>query len=248
MLDLLRDPNKVNIARFIVHRYIAFIVIVIVGSVASLSLANPDQVRRNDGTPVQLEVTSKWSSEMIALGKLLRNKAVLLMLPAFIASNWYYAYFFSINAYYFSLRGRSLNAALFWAVEPLGTFLMSGILDLKKVNRPKRGLLGLAILSVCVVAVWTGGGIFQSTFDRNDVSPKRDWRGERNEWGKAFTLYVSYGFVDAMFATYCSWIIGTQTNDAQALARYSGIYRCVQSAGAALSFAVDAVETPFMTQ
>lgn len=229
-------------------RYIAFIVIVVVGSVASLALANPNQVIRKDGSPVHLDTPSDWSTELRALANLLISKDVLLMLPAFIASNWHYAYFFSLNAFYFSLRGRSLNAALFWAVDPLGAFAISAILDYKRATRRVRGLVGLGFLGACVSAVYTGGALFQSSFDRADRSPELDWRKDRIAWGRAFALYLAYGFVDGMFSTYCTWIIGTRTNNPQALARYSGIYRCVQSAGAALSFVIDAVDASFMIQ
>lgn len=229
-------------------RYIAFIAIVLVGSVSALSLANPEQVRRNDGSAVHLKANSDWKRELLELYKLLKTKTVWLMVPAFIASNWYYAYFFSMNSYYFSLRARSLNSTVFWALEPLGTFFMSAILDFKPLQRRSRGLLGLAALATCVAAVWTGGAIFQSGFDRNEASPQMDWALDQARWGGAFALYISYGFQDAMFSTYCTWIIGTRSNDPQILARYSGVYRCVQSAGAALSFVVDAVDASFMTQ
>lgn len=85
-----------------------------------------------------------------------------------------------MNSYYFSLRGRSLNAALFWTVEPLGTLFMSSILDMKKVERRKRGLLGLAAITMCVCAIWTGGAIFQAGFDRDQPSPKLDWNVDRS--------------------------------------------------------------------
>lgn len=215
---------------------------------AATNLANPEQVRRNDGTRVALKVSADWLGELRALAKLLKERSILLMLPAFIASNWYYAYFFSMNSFYFSLRGRALNGTLFWVMEPLGALTMGRILDLKRLSRRSRGLVGLAVLAVCTCSVWTGGAFFQASFDRDQPSPKLDWDTDRRRWGQAFALYISYGFLDAMSSTYRSWLIGTRSNSPQVLARYSGIYRCVQSAGAALSFVVDAVGSSLLTQ
>ena len=213
-----------------------------------MTLANPAQVRRKDGSPVAIEVSADWSGELQELGRLLKKKIVWLLIPAFIASNGYYAYFFSMNSFYFSLRGRSLNAAMFWAMQPLGTLFMSSILYRKNVERRKRGLIGLAAITVCVCAVWTGGAIFQASFDRHQASPKLDWIVDRTRWGRAFALFISYGFLDAMFSTYLAWIIGTRSNDPRVLARYSGIYRSVQSAGQAVFFGLDAAKSRFLVQ
>lgn len=169
------------------HRYIVFIAIVFISSAAALFLANPSPVTRGDGTPVQIERISSWSSELRALGKLLKQKDVLLMMPAFIASNWYYAFFFSMNAHYFSLRGRSLNAALYWTVEPMGFFLMSGILDFKRVKRRTRGLVGLATLAVCACAIWI------------EPNHRQKWTGGKVVADGQRVLFCTYRMVSSTF-------------------------------------------------
>jgi hypothetical protein len=65
---------------------------VIIGCVASLFLSNPNNVYRSDGTPVSIESKGKLSTELIAICMLVKDKKILLMTPAFLASNWFYAY------------------------------------------------------------------------------------------------------------------------------------------------------------
>lgn len=219
-----------------------------IGSASSLLFSDPLKVKRSDGTPIQIETVSDWKGEFFALGGLFKDKAVLIMLPAFLASNWFYAYHFSLNSYYFSLKGRSLNSTLYWVLQSFGAFLLTTILDMKRLTRRKRGILGLSIVSICIYVVWAGGAAFQAGFDRHDPSPHLDWTVDRAKWGRAFALYISYGFCDSLFQAYCYWLMSTRTNDPAILARLSGIYKGVQSAGAALSFGVDAAGASYMTE
>lgn len=69
----------VNLPKPIFDRYIAFIAIVVIGSALALVLANPAQVRREDGSPVSIEVSADWAEEIRALGRLLKKKSVWLM-------------------------------------------------------------------------------------------------------------------------------------------------------------------------
>ena len=68
-----------------------------------------------------------------------------------------------------------------------------------------------------------------------------------------------------MFQTYCYWIMSALTNDPRRLARYAGAYLFIsgkmrprltvkgwykgwQSAGAAISFGINAVEIPYIAE
>ena len=75
-----------------------------------------------------------------------------------------------------------------------------------------------------------------------------------------------WGVGDSMFQTYCYWIMSAITNDPRRLgmsflhyiarclpdvdtaARYAGWYKGWQSAGAAISFGINAVEIPYIAE
>jgi len=55
-------------------------------------------------------------------------------------------------------------------------------------------------------------------------------------------------FGDACYQALAYWIMAALTNDPFTLARFAGLYKAVQSAGAAGSFGMDAVETPYLNE
>ena len=69
---------------------------------------------------------------------------------------------------------------------------------------------------------------------------------------RTLTCFFSFGwpvyFGDAAYQALAYWIMGSITNDPFKLARYAGFYKAIQSAGAAGSFGMDAVSTPFLNE
>lgn len=61
------------------------------------------------------------------------------------------------------------------------------------------------------------------------------------------TVTTDY-FGDACYQALAYWIMAALTNDPFTLARFAGLYKAVQSAGAAGSFGMDAVKTPYLNE
>lgn len=61
-------------------------------------------------------------------------------------------------------------------------------------------------------------------------------------------LIFSYQFYDAVYQGLAYYIMGLFSNDPWKLARITGVYKGVQSAGGAIAFGLDAVATPFHTE
>lgn len=55
-------------------------------------------------------------------------------------------------------------------------------------------------------------------------------------------------FGDACFQALAYWIMGAISNDPFTLARFTGFYKAIQSAGAAGSFGMDATSRPFLNE
>jgi hypothetical protein len=89
-----------------------------------------------------IEGVPTWREELKGLLAVTTDWKILT--PAFLASNWFYAYQFALNAAYFSLRSRALNSMMYWLFQMFGSFAISGILDYKGWERRTRGLVGLS--------------------------------------------------------------------------------------------------------
>lgn len=227
--------------------YIAFMVLMGLGGILSLALLPTRKVTHDDGSHVVVQKFPKWKDELGGIFKLFFNWKMLALFPMFMASNWFYAYQFnSVNAGYFNIRTRSFNNLWYWAAQIAGAMIFGKFLDIPSLGRRKRGILGLFLLFVTLMATWIGGLIFQLTFKRDDE--KRNFDLYENGYAGKIILYIVYGINDAMYQCYAYWIMGALTNDASVLARYSGYYKAVQSAGSAISWRIDAINTSYLVE
>jgi hypothetical protein len=217
--------------------YIAFVAIMLVGVVFSLVLANPSNVVRSDGTCITIKKASHWRDELAGVFGVWKEWKMLALIPAFLASNWFYAYQFRINSIYFDPSTRALNGLLYWGLQVLGSLSVGYLLDFQGFSRRSRGLITLGILFLITNIIWAGGFTFQLTFN-NDYSDPIHWDHPR--FGGPFILFLMYGFADSIYQTYLYWLMGAMSNDPALLARYAGFYKAMQSAGAAVAFCIDA--------
>ncbi|RCH92147.1 hypothetical protein CU097_004506 [Rhizopus azygosporus] len=221
--------------------YIAFVIVMIIGVVLSLAIASPSRVVRPDGTKVAVAKAMHWKKELKGVLLVWKEWRMLCLIPAFLASNWFYAYQFKVNTVYFNSPARALNDTMYWTLQIIGSLIFGCLLDFQGLSRRSRGLLALVILFVVTMAVWAGGFAFQLTFD-NGFDKPIGWKDAR--FGGPFVLYMFYGFSDAIYQTYLYWLMGAMSNDPSLLARYAGFYKATQSAGAAIAFGIDAVSVP----
>ncbi|KAG0222077.1 hypothetical protein BGW42_006905 [Actinomortierella wolfii] len=227
--------------------YGVFIALMVCGSLAALSLANPANVTHDNGDHIKIQPFPKWSTEMVAILKLFLDWRMLVLTPMFVSSNWFYSYQFSVvNGVYFNTRTAALNNILYWGSQIFGSWSFARILDKKGLTRRKRALIGLTIISVAFSANWIGGIFFQKTF--SEPLKKRADLTMGGSYVGPLILYMLYGINDAAWQTYCYWLMGTLSNDATVLSRYAGYYKAVQSAGAAVAWRINATGTAYMTQ
>lgn len=217
--------------------YIAFVIVMLIGVAFSLTLAKPSNVVRADGTQVAISQAAHWRTELKNTLKVWKEWRMLALIPAFLASNWFYAYQFRLNSIYFNPSTRALNDLLYWALQVLGSVLIGYLLDYTGWSRRTRGLVALGLLFAIVNVVWAGGFAFQMTFEADYHDPLH-WT--HSHFGGPFVLFIMYGFSDSIYQTYLYWLMGAMSNDPALLARYAGFYKAMQSAGAAAAFGIDA--------
>ncbi|KAF8022365.1 hypothetical protein BT93_F0025 [Corymbia citriodora subsp. variegata] len=238
------DAGSVNDAT-----YIGFMCFMTAGALLSLAILPPSKVIRNDGTRCTKVEYSSVSTEAIEILKLFLNWKMLLITPAAWASNFFYSYqFTNVNGAMFNLRTRGLNSVFYWVAQILGSVGIGYVLDFSLPSRKMRGYVGTAIVALLGTVIWGGGLANQLKYSRHDLPEKLDFKDSGSEYAGPFVLYLSYGLLDAMFQTLVYWFIGCLADDSETLSRYTGFYKGVQSAGAAVSWQIDTRKVPFLSE
>ncbi|KAK1262648.1 UNC93-like protein 1 [Acorus gramineus] len=230
--------------------YIGFMCFMFVGSVLALAVLPPGKVVRDDGSRPSNVKYSSVRVEGLEILKLFLNWKMLLLLPAAWSSNFFYTYQFNnVNGLLFNLRTSGLNNVFYWGAQMIGSIGIGWMLDFSFKDRRTRGFVGIGVVAVLGTAIW-GGGLAEQLKYTLDRKPAvlLDFKASRSAYAGPLVLYFSYGLLDAMFQSLCYWVIGALANDSETLSRYSGFYKGVQSAGAAVAWQVDAHKTPLVTQ
>ncbi|KAI9510754.1 MFS general substrate transporter [Russula earlei] len=226
--------------------YLAFVIIMFMGTASTMLIQPPQTIIREDHTLVKFQKHSSPREELRGFVEVLKDKRILLLLPMFFASNYFYAYQGAVNAFYFDGPTRALNGALEGAGSITGALIIGFfILDNNRLTRRRRGFLALTVVSVLTIVVWSAALGWQVKFDR---SPRNKVHYTHSKYGTKAALFFFFFFADASYQALAYWIMGAISNDPFTLARFTGVYKAVQSLGGAVSFVMDAVSTPFLNE
>ncbi|CEJ93905.1 hypothetical protein VHEMI09465 [[Torrubiella] hemipterigena] len=236
--------------------YVAFIVLMALGLVLALFLCNGNQVIRDDGSKVIMMKNPTWQTEIFGLWETLKTyPAVILLFPMFFASNSFYTYQPNgFNGQHFNFRGRSLNGLLYWLAQIIGAMINGYALDSPRFKRSTRARASFVVLFILTFVIWGGGYAFQKDSpDRYTTSEDKQWiKDNRIDWTNArfigpMFLYFFYGFYDAIWQTTIYWYMGALSNSGRTAANLAGFYKGIQSAGAAVFFALDTAKLEYTT-
>jgi hypothetical protein len=226
-----------------------------VGALLAMCLCNANDIVRPNGTKVVLMKHPSWKSEFIGLWETLRYEPfVILLFPMFWSSNWFYPYQQNaINGAVFNVRTRSLNNVLYWGAQIIGAVIFGWGLDAGNFRRSVRAKGALALLFVLTMATWGGGYAYEKLYTRYSVSKDAGYKAvDFKDGGKLFVgpmfLYIFYGFYDSAWQGCVYWFMGALSNSGRRSANYVGFYKGIQSAGAAVMWALDSRKTSFKTE
>ncbi|PCH44644.1 hypothetical protein WOLCODRAFT_123884 [Wolfiporia cocos MD-104 SS10] len=233
--------------------YLAFLIIIAFGIASALLILPPDRIVRADGTRVAIRAHASPREEIVGMWQTLRDWRVFALLPMWFSSIYFYSYQGALNTACFDGVTRALNAVLEGAGAILGALLI-GIFVLDspfpqlQVGRRTRGYLGLGAVVLATSAVWICGLAWQVTFTRADTARMPLINYHDKAYRDKAPLFFFYYFADACYQALAYWIMSALTNDPFKLARFAGLYKAVQSAGAAGSYGMDSVKTPFLNE
>ncbi|KAH8997191.1 MFS general substrate transporter [Lactarius hatsudake] len=226
--------------------YLAFIIIMFIGTASTMLILPPGAIIRADGTLVKVQASSSVREELSNFIKVLKDKRIIMLIPMFFASNYFYAYQGAVNVYYFDGATRALNGTLEGAGAMIGALIIGFfILDGLPFRRRTRGFVGLAFVSITTIVVWSCALAWQVDFTR---IPRTKLHYTDSRYHAKGALYFFFFFGDACYQALAYWIMGAISNDPFTLARFTGFYKAIQSAGGAGSFGMDATSTPFLNE
>ncbi|PSS04519.1 UNC93-like protein [Actinidia chinensis var. chinensis] len=229
--------------------YIGFMIFMTIGTILALGILHPSRVIRNDGSKCTNIKYSSVSVEFVEIAKLFLNWKMLLMFPAAWASNFFYSYQFNnVNGLLFNLRTRGFNNVFYWGAQMIGSVMIGYIMDFSFKSRRVRGLVGIGVVALLGTGIWVGGLVNQLGYSRHDKPTRLDFKDSGSDFAGPFVLYFSYGLLDAMFQSMVYWVIGALADDSETLSRYTGFYKGVQSAGAAVAWQIDSHNVSFLSQ
>jgi len=229
--------------------YIAFLVLTLFGTLIPLVMVDPQKIIRTDGSKVATARHPSWRVEISGLWIAVRDDPLIILLfPMFFASNWFYTWQFNAyNAALFNIQARSLNNLVYWIAQIIGSILIGFLLDYKTIQRRARAFAGWTVLFVLVFALHIWAYFYQKDYTRASLPPDARKMGVHDEGYVArIWLYFFFGVLDAMWQTTAYWIMGAMSNDPAKLAYFSGLYKSIQSAGAAGVWRADGVKIPYM--
>lgn len=225
--------------------YLAFLVIMLTSIVTSWLLLPPHAVVRADGTVVELEDAISPRQEFSELWKLMKDWRMIALFPMFFSSNYFYSYQGAITTALFNGRTRALIALLEGVGQVLGSVAIGQLTDNLPFGRRKRALISAILVFIFNCIVWGCGLGFQVQFNRSDEVV----RGSEIPWDWTvgvsigpILLLMAYYVADATYQGLAYYTMSSLTNEPFKLARMAGYYKGVQSAGAAVSFGMDAVK------
>ncbi|TNY24054.1 major facilitator superfamily domain-containing protein [Rhodotorula diobovata] len=231
--------------------YAAFLAIAAVGALIPFLLVDPATMVRSDGTRVIPPIHPTWKNEFQGMWQLVRKETVVLLLfPLFFSSNFMYTWEQnSYNGALGTLRARSLNSLLFWLAQMFGAGIFGVLIDLEQFRRKNRAWVGLGFLLAFHMAIWGASFHKQRAYYRTPEGasiPRIDV--DDSTYGGFAALYFFQGALDAITQNYIYWLMGAISNSPAQLARLVGLYKGIQSAGAAGAFAMDSAMTPYMNE
>merc|ERR1719482_2268589 len=222
--------------------FLAFLSIMLMGSILCGVMSPLNRVARADGSEVRLPPTAV-GAEIAAMARLFSDRRMLALLPLFVYSNFFYAYqFTAYNSTLFNARTQGLNNAAYWSAQMIGAVVVGRYLDSMANSPQRRGGRAFAVIALAILGSWALGVIANRAYGLDGHVKPLDFT--HGGWLVAFAVYVFWGFCDAFIQCWVYWFLSQLDNSPDALARFAGFYKRVQSAGGAVGWVLSATLLP----
>ena len=224
-----------------VQTYLVFISIQAVGPFVAAMLSSPQKVQRSDRSKVVVNLPQGLKTELRAMWSLVGRKEILLLLPMIFQSVFSEAFFSTYNATYFTVRSRALASLVASTCVIIANFMLGFFLDWRKLTLNFRAITAFVVIYAFELSLYIYAMIVNKEYERMESSPVLDWTDDGFGRGVCVYILMLVGF--NLMYDYLYWLIGTINRDGGDIIRLSAVVRGVESAGQAISYGINSIDT-----
>ncbi|PVH78498.1 major facilitator superfamily transporter [Cadophora sp. DSE1049] len=217
--------------------YLIFVGFECTGVVWAFLLSPTSRVRRKNGERIPSSEGISWKQEFAALWKhLQRKKTWLVFIPAF------YSFFYggTMGTYlslHFSVRARALSSLITPTITIPMVVVYGKVLDWKRWSQPKRAWIAFLLWLIPQAGCFIWIGIEYSKFGTSKAA--LDYKLNGRAWAEAYLPYLIIFTTGYLCQLSLYWILGTFSTDMKASSRTGGLFRAFETAGQAVSYAIN---------
>ncbi|PSN72921.1 MFS general substrate transporter [Corynespora cassiicola Philippines] len=220
--------------------YLILIALQCLGLPLSLLISPPDKLVRKDGKKPSFSSQSKdFKTQAVAFFRVFKRKEVLLLIPAFITSQWGVTYQGNYLTAYFTVRSRALAGFLVAVTGAITNLLVGWWLDTKLVRRTIQARWNWFFTLALFTGTWIWNIVVQEKWAK--VHPEIDWTSSNFSAGVG--IFIIYRIAYEIIGTWLYWVLGSFDTDADTIALTMGVLRSGESLGQALAYAVGSVKS-----
>lgn len=224
-----------------VQTYLVFISIQVVGPFIAALLSPPEKVQRSDRTRVNISIPKGLGEELRIMWRMMCRKEILLLVPMMFQSVFSEAFFSTYNATYFTVRARALASLVASTCVIIANFSLGFWLDWRKPTLNTRAVGAFVFIYAFELSLYIYAMIVTKEYERMDPSPVLDWTDPGFGHGVCVYILMLVGF--NLMYDYLYWLVGTINRDGADLIRLSAVIRGIESAGQAISYGINSIDT-----
>ncbi|KAM5349018.1 hypothetical protein ACJ41O_008841 [Fusarium nematophilum] len=224
-----------------VETYLVFISIQVLGPFVAALLSPPHRVQRSDRSPVVIDIPKGLKDELRSMWGLVCRREILLLLPMMFQSVFSEAFFSTFNATYFTVRARALASLVASTCVIVSNFTLGFWLDWRKPTLNTRAVGAFAVIYAFEMALYIYAMIITKEYEGMDTKPVLDWTD--SGFGRGVCVYILMLVGFNLMYDYLYWLVGTVNKNGADLIRLSAVIRGVESAGQAISYGINSINT-----
>ncbi|TIC93835.1 UNC93-like protein 2 [Colletotrichum higginsianum] len=238
-INFSNNYSRANAGGIAWSTYLIFIGFECTGVIWAIFLSPTRRVRRRNGSKIPMPSNISWKKELIALWRhLQRRKTWLVSIPAF------YSFFFggTMGTYlslHFSVRARALSSLITPSLTIVMVIAYGKLLDTSRWSQAKRAWISFVFWVIPQAACFIWIGIEYSKFGGGKTEEALDYALHTRRWAEAYLPYLVMFSTGYWTQLSLYWILGTFSTDVGSSSRSGGLFRAFETAGQAVSYALN---------
>ncbi|KAK6213156.1 major facilitator superfamily transporter [Colletotrichum tabaci] len=238
-INFSNNYSRANAGGIAWSTYLIFIGFECTGVIWAIFLSPTRRVRRRNGSKIPMPSNISWKKELLALWRhLQRRKTWLVSIPAF------YSFFFggTMGTYlslHFSVRARALSSLITPSLTIVMVIAYGKLLDTSRWSQAKRAWISFVFWVIPQTACFIWIGIEYSKFGGGKTEEALDYALHTRRWAEAYLPYLVMFSTGYWTQLSLYWILGTFSTDVGSSSRSGGLFRAFETAGQAVSYALN---------